>query len=346
MPNKSTSGHLDALIDGLKSAEMDRGGAVADRLPSKSSESEKPHTGQISAETLPMYASLAVAITRQKATAAGRVWAIVHNHFNRRGRQIVPESEIVDLICSADSPSRLFTARQWRNIRLLGMGVFWEVAGRKAGLVIHGAIQVAARLSVDRLEKGRVKLPLSLLTKSAKSAKSAFYAAFDTIHDESPISRAAKAQVTGLDRVSQWRHEKGSGLVSAETNLEIVTPIEDNQTVENTLYAFGQASFVFVDKKGKQGRAGQIYLARQMPNSYQSILAQSCDGRRKKINQRLKHHVIYTGHGERSESDFQRRYYSDGQEAKRAVGRKSERVSVKQAVDCQKADFWNSQCIL
>lgn len=320
------SGHLSALVHGLSATEASPETAVSSIVVSSAD------------ECVPMYTSLALSILRNKAAAVGRVWALLHHHFNRSGRQVVPEREIVELVSSAGSPYRLFTARQWRNVKRLGDGVFWSRAGRDAGLLIHGTRQVAVELGIGRLEVGRVDVPISNLTKSTKSAKAAFYACFDASRQSMPISRAAKEVETGLTRVNQWRLEKG-GLIDAQTNYELVTEKSNRAAVESAVFRFGSACFEFTDKLGKQGRAGEIYLARQMPNTYRSTLGTATNGRRKKINQRLKSHVTIGARGERLESDFARLYFDCGREALKAAGEGRERVSYRAQVQSQ-FGFW------
>lgn len=297
----AVSGHLAALVERLNT-------------PASLVEPVKQEKGRGDA-TIPVYTSIATAITRNKMTAAGRVWLIVHHYFNRQGRQLVSEAEIVDLLCGDERPYRLFGRRQWFNIRRLGSGIFWEQANQQGSLLIHGMRRVSLALNETRIEKGRVHMPLALLTKSVKSAKSALYATFDASRSAAPVSRAAKQRVSGLDRVSQWRHEKQSGLIHTVRNYEVVCQLSEHQRVEDAAFTYGNATFAFTDWQGKQGKPGQRYLTRQMPNSYSApALDRACDGRRKKLNRQLRIHVNNRGMVSRAAA-FERRYYDAYQAA-------------------------------
>lgn len=320
----SPTGHLSALVGRLAS------GAEPVQLAS---------SNMTSSVAVPMYTSLALAILRNKAVVVGRVWCILHHHFNRNGRQVVPESEIVDLVSSTSSPLRLFTARQWRNVKKLGEGIFWSSAGRGAGLLIHGTGRVSAGLGLDRLDVGKVKIPIAHLIRSTKSAKAALYASFDATRPSMPISRAAKENETGLTRINQWRLEQSSRLIDVQTNYELVTEKSNQAAVESALYTFGSACFDLTDHQGKHGQAGKQYLARQMPNTYTSTLTPANNGRRKKINRQLKDHVAIGARGERFERDFVRLYFDNSGEAIKAMREGSERVSYRAGIQ-SKFGFW------
>lgn len=265
---------------------------------------------------VPVYPSVAAAILRAKNAAAGRVWLLLHNHFNRAGRQVVNEDEIIDLLCSTESPLRLFTVRQWRNIRKEGDGRFWDVL-TGGQVFIYGMAHTADSMNVDRLSGRRVNVPMSSLVKSTKEAKRILYLTFDASRDAMPISRATREDITGIDRSSQWRIERKSPEIEVTPNYEIVTPLADCQTVENAAYRFGGASFVFTDRLGKQGAAGEKYLARQMPNSYTCSLENAPRGRQKKLNRRLRTPVT-TWSGESASKTVQL-YFDDGNQAEQAT---------------------------
>lgn len=305
--NAASSGHLAALTERLESQK---------RLMEPVEEQGR---GDISAETIPVYTSIATAITRNKATAAGRVWLILHHYFNRNGRQLVSESEIVDLICREESSCRLFGRRQWRNIKHLGQTIFWEDANQDGFLLIHGIRHVTMALDVPRLEKGRVNIPVLHLAKSVKSAKSVLYASFDVGRKAMPISRAVRQNISGLDRVTQWRHEKQSRLIQTTANYEIICPASEQAASEEAAFTFGAAGFIFTDYKGQLGKQGERYFARQMPNCYHTHQLESVgDGRRKKFNQQLRTHVNQRGMVSKA-ATVEQLYYDDASTAQRAI---------------------------
>lgn len=273
-----------------------------------------------SAELIPVYTSLAMALLQAKQIAAGRVWLLLHDHFNRqRGRSVISNDELIALICAPNSPLRLFSSRQWHNIRQLGDGRFWDVL-EGGQLYIHGIQHVLVTMDCCAVTSKRVYLRRSDLAKSVKSAKRVLYLSFDATRKANPISRASKQQVSGIERTTQWRLEKKSTELKTTTNYELVTPLSDKAAAEDAAYTHQHASFSFIDHQGKQGPAGTHYLARQMPNSYHidpSAMPQAAKGRSKKINQRLKT-PVNKGSGESSSPMIEQQYYSDPKAATQA----------------------------
>jgi hypothetical protein len=156
-----------------------------------------------------------------------------------------------------------------------------------------------------------------------------------------PISRAALTELSGVGASSQRAYETRAG-VEVQTNCAVGEAVTKEAT-ENRAWRHGRALFELKDHRGRQGRAGQSYLAWQLPNSYIGAHARQPKGQQKLINRKLRDLVIKgtPGNGERTvnpravdaavaatapaASKLAKRYYPNGKLAARAAGRDVER---------------------
>jgi hypothetical protein len=140
---------------------------------------------------------------------------------------------------------------------------------------------------------------------------------------------------------SQRAYEARAG-VQVQTNYA-VGEVATKEATENRAWRHGRALFELKDHRGRQGRAGQSYLAWQLPNSYIGAHARQPKGQQKLINRKLRDLVIKgtPGNGERTvnpravdaavaatapaASKLAKRYYPNGKLAARAAGRDVER---------------------
>ena len=104
--------------------------------------------------------------------------------------------------------------------------------------------------------------------------------------------------------------------------------IGERATLENreeAAWEKGGALFTLKDDRGLQGRRGQVYLAWQMPNSYQGPHAQRGRSRQKHLNRRLAdlRKQRDAGNDQAAPRCFRRLYYRDGAGAARAASRRA-----------------------
>ncbi|MCO5185414.1 MAG: hypothetical protein M9965_15945 [Anaerolineae bacterium] len=280
--------------------------------------------------TIKAYPTLLNAILKNEQVAVGRVWLLCR-YLDRDGRGWIAMDAIQRAFVKKEAHHKgrvkgqsdplsvaLFGRRRLRQILGQGKSVFWD-RDDQGRLWIFGAARVAANLGIARLQNRAVMLPLAGLTGSIGQARALFYAAFHAGRPAGqPVSRAAIEQVTGVPARTQAHYEQQAG-IGRKRNFTIGAGW-GSDSAENDAYAHGNAVFHFVDHRGRHGKCGQHYAARQLPNSYTTKLQTCARGRQRKINTRLAD-LVTRGAGERPETDFARLYYRDGQAAAQALTR-------------------------
>jgi hypothetical protein len=153
-----------------------------------------------------------------------------------------------------------------------------------------------------------------------------------------PISRECLQGLSSATRRTQRLYEGRAG-VERQANYA-VGRVHSNEEAQEQAWEHGRAVFPFQDSRGMVGKAGQMYLARQLPNSYDGphdILSRSYQ---RQMNRRLADLLDegITGNGadaanlpveesaDRGENGGRRRpvYYRDGSKAARAFNRSPE----------------------
>lgn len=239
-------------------------------LPTAQTEAKKP-----TAVVVKNYPLLGLAILNQKLTAVYRVWLLCR-HLDRDGRGWLDLSEVRTAVTKGYA---LFKYRQYRHIICQGNGIFWtESNGR---LWLASVARLAIALGVARVGKP-VKMPLEKVVGELAGFNASIYAAWDTRKRPSPISRAKRAKVLGVSERTQRHYCRIAG-VKRVRNYAIVSP-SDNQAYA---YEHGKAVFEFKDHKGRNGRKGRLYTARELPTTQQPSMENAKPGRTQKINQKI-----------------------------------------------------------
>lgn len=288
--------------------------------------------------TVKAYPTILNAILKQEQAAAGRVWLLCR-YLDSDGRGWLPVEALRHALTrrkaeggrwKAENSSCIlhpssFPVLGWRRLRQIlgqGKGIFWERddAGR---LWVFGAARVAATLGVARLQNRPILLPIAELTGTMGQVRALFYAAFHAGRPEGqPISRATITAVTGVPARTQFHYEE-TARIRRQRNFTIGAGW-GRASAENDAYQHGNAVFQFIDYRGRHGKCGQTYAARQLPNSYTSTLQACTRGRQRKVNARLADLVTW-GAGERPKTVFTRRFWRSGKAAIRACAEADDR---------------------
>ncbi|MCB0154260.1 MAG: hypothetical protein KDF65_05640, partial [Anaerolineae bacterium] len=204
--------------------------------------------------------------------------------------------------------------------------LFW--ARDKTHLWLRSAAKVAFVLGVGRLTNRPVALPVAALTDGIGAFRAHLYAAFHSGRTKEtpagsqamPIARDTLARLSGVSRSGQRNYEAAAS-ITTRINYA-VGKIYSKEAYQERAWQKGTAVFVLEDYRGRQGRAGQRYVAWQLPNSYVGAHPQRPKGRQKRINRKLKDLVMKGMPGNVEHSG---RFRAEGQryfaEAKKAVRR-------------------------
>lgn len=297
------------------------------------------------ATTVRIFPTIAQAFLQNDIAPAGRLWLLMHN-IDEDGRGWLPVSAIKQAFCGVDSVYRLSKATTsyesaWRGVRQLlnaGAGLLWTWCKDTDRIFLAGSTTLAERLGLPRLEGRAVEVPVKHLTGSIGEIRAALYATFDSGRQERPISRQAKEEVTGVSRWTQRRYESRLGIEPVKnyaTDTRLTT-----ESQQEAAWSWGMAHFGFVDARGRQGRAGVKYNARQLPNSYPAKFPTTSGRKRKQaINSALRH-AASMGRGQCTNADYRRRYYEDAKGASKGVGEVYWRANKVAGPPGKRRQFW------
>jgi len=246
-------------------------------------------------EQVKLYPDIGLGMLRNEQTAAGRLWLLLR-HLDGVGQGVLRIDITQQTLTTPTSIYYLCSKRQLRNLLQAGEGVFWTRDNNRIWL--RSAARVAHALGVERLTGRPVALPLSALLNGIGAFRAHLYTAFHSSRTKEaahgsqamPISRAALAELSGVGGSSQRAYEARAG-VEVQTNYA-VGEAATKEATENRAWRHGRALFELKDHRGRQGRAGQTYLAWQLPNSYIGSHTQQPKGRQKRINRKLRDLVI------------------------------------------------------
>lgn len=228
------------------------------------------------AVTVKNYPFLGLAILKAKLTAVYRVW-LVARHVDRDGRGWLETKELETAVTGGQFD--LFNYRRFRQIVGDGCGTFWQEANGR--LWLAGVAQVAIALGCSRVDKP-VELPLTAVTGSLKGFNASLYAAWDTRRKPAPVSRSTREDVTGVPERTQRHYCQVAGIRRVR-NYSLASPTDE----QGYAYQHGTAVFSFRDHKGKNGRKGRSYTARELPTTQQPSQERANVGRYQKINQKI-----------------------------------------------------------
>jgi hypothetical protein len=308
-----------------------------------------------------LYPTIGLAMLRQEQAAAGRVWMLAR-YLDRQGAGCLRIDILTASLTGPNSPLRLCSPRQLRNLLQQGDGIFWTRApgpgatGRR--LWLRSTAKVAHALGVERLAGRPVDLPLSALLNGIGDFRAHLYASFHSGRAKEtpngrttmPIARQTLTAVSGVGRRSQRAYEKRLRL-PAQPNFAVGEAADSHQRQERA-WRQGRALFELKDYRGRQGKKGKRYLAWQLPNRYSACHAHRPKGRQRRINRELKALVLkgtpgnVEGTAEVPKRDLVRRYYATGPGtagvAAQASGRwaEPERYWRRHQTQNQRFDIW------
>ena len=289
-------------------------------------------------DTLTTHPSLLLALLKTQHTAPGRVWLLCR-HLDRAGRGWLPVETVPQELAGSPSNLRLGGRRRLRQLLEQGRGVFWEQDDR-GRLWLYGAARVAANLGVERLSGQPIQLPLSAVTGSLGAFRAHCYAAFHSGRDRrppdppasggpgqggpppgaapsAPISRAALTRLTGVPARTQRAYDQRAG-VQVRRNAALLGTYHLDSYQEAAV-RFGRGLFRLCDRRGRHGRPGQTYTARQLPNSYHVPGHRPASrSRRRRLNRRLQLLVNFQAQGKCDRPAAARLYGRSAKELARA----------------------------
>ena len=228
------------------------------------------------------YPTLGAAMLRHGVAATGRLWLLCRG-LDDSGRGWLSLASLRQQLTEKESRLHLCGKRRLRQLLREGEGLFWQ--RDKTRLWLAGVATVARRLGVERLTGQPVWLPLARLLAPIADVRAELYAAFHSgRRADTPISRAALTEASGAEPRSQQRYERRAG-VQVQSHIALGARYSKAQK-EELLWRKGQG-FVFIDRRGQFGPAGQCYCAWRLPNSYQRRHQMAAAGRQKKHNRRI-----------------------------------------------------------
>lgn len=235
--------------------------------------------------TIRLFPDLALAMLRQDAAAAGRLWLLLR-HLDQAGSGWLSEAEVRAQLASPGAPLRLCGWRQLRNLLAQGEGVFWQrgESGGERRIWLAGTARVALSLGVSVFRLAPVALPVTTLLQGIGAVRAHFYASYHS-GQERPIARATLEAVSAVSRRSQRAYERQAG-IRCQENWAIGPRCTTSSRQEMT-WQRGQAVFTFTDYRGTYGPAGEQHLAWQLPNNYKGPHRTQGQRPPKALNQRL-----------------------------------------------------------
>ena len=303
-----------------------------------SAETAPLRTASSPPDSLTTHPSLLLALLKTQHTAPGRVWLLCR-HLDRPGRGWLPVETVHQELAGSPSNLRLGGRRRLRQLLEQGRGVFWEQDDR-GRLWLYGAARVAANLGVERLSGQPIQLPLSAVTGSLGAFRAHCYAAFHSGRDRrppdppasggpgkggpppgaapsAPISRAALTRLTGVPARTQRADDPRAG-VQIRRNAALLG-IYRPDSYQEAAVRFGRGLFRLCDRRGRHGRPGQTYTARQLPNSYHVPGHRPASrSRRRRLNRRLQLLVNFQAQGKCDRPAATRLYLRSAKELARA----------------------------
>lgn len=278
----------------------------------------QPDTPTASGQSLNLPPDIALAILRNKLAAPGRIWLLLR-HLDKQGKGWVSAAAARQELAREQSPHVerrdeslvVCSRRQLRNLLTAGDGIFWERDEERIWL--KSMARIAAVLGLSHLSGRPVKLPISILLESIGTVRAHLYATFHAGRidkpsrfanpEGAPISRKTLEKLSTATRRTQRLYEKRSG-VKSQRNYAVGLP-HSTAEEQNLAWQHGRAVFRFNDHKGVIGPAGQDYLARQLPNSYDGPHEVQPKGYQRRINRQLADLLNegITGNGERKTAE-------------------------------------------
>lgn len=275
-------------------------------------------------------------ISRAGMDAAGRVWLTLR-HIDESGRGWLDIDDVRDKLTSKTSMYRVCGQRRLRQILNDGEGQLWE-RDQHGKLWIYGTVRACLNFGIERLSGDNIEVDFVTIIGSIKTYRATMYGAFLASKRTAPISREKITEATGYSERSQREFDQIIG-TKITRNFSIDAQQTD-ETKEAHLWQCGRAHFEFYDGHGKQGEKGRTYNARRLPNTYETQFQRGTNGRKKKINRKLKTDLVATweqGNG----TDAQLRvFHTDALTAGKAT--KSAQTAILRHYSCRDFATWTT----
>ncbi len=255
----------------------------ADPPPSPTAEPESTSATTCATKTVTVHPTILLAMLKQHQEAPGRVWLLLRA-IDHDGRGWLDVEDIRRHLTENGSPYHIFGWRRLRQLLAQGEGSYWH-RDEQDRLWLYGAHRIAYKLDSGRLQGFPVELPISALLGGIQAVRAAFYAIFHGGRDSKPISRETLESLSGIPGRTQLEYDR---VARVERTHNIA--IGERHTAENAqerAWRHGRAAFHFIDTEGRQGRAGQEYVAWHLPNSYRADYPRRSRGSRKRLNRKL-----------------------------------------------------------
>lgn len=250
--------------------------AISNPSPKKQPKTESP-------ASITVMPDIAVAMLRNEAAAAGRIWLLLRAN-DVYGRGVVSVAKARELLAGKESAQRVVGWRQLRNLLRDGCGIYWD--RDSTHIWLRSRTKVAAALGVARFGRDAVSIPTSKLLGTIGLVRAYLYASFHVAGKHggnAPIARATLHDIAGVSAGSQRSYEMQAGVV-AEKQFVIEASAECD---EEMAWQHGGAGIKIVDSKGLHGAAGQSVWLRRLPNKYTCEFECGLTRLRKRLNRKL-----------------------------------------------------------
>jgi hypothetical protein len=178
-------------------------------------------------------------------------------------------------------------------------------------------------MALEELDTGPVYIPVSEGLEGLEGFNSAVYGAWLAGRkkgDTQPLSRQVQSRLTGLSPRTLRKYTQLNGRIRRISNYSLEQRWQlDN--AQKAAWQHGTAVFRFTDRQGKQGPAGAIYVARELPSTYKTDYQPMPRKQLKRI--RRKYRGFAKDRAQRNEIRPCKKqlYYANGQAAGRAINR-------------------------
>ncbi|MDX1417265.1 MAG: hypothetical protein R3293_23865 [Candidatus Promineifilaceae bacterium] len=242
-----------------------------------------------------LHPGIGLGMLAAKRAASGRIWLLLRA-IDTSGKGWLSLKTVRQQLAGQDAPLRVCGPRHLRNLLAQGEKIFWEK--RDERLWLRSVPRAAAALGVQRLDGRPVAIPRQVLLGRIGAVRAHFYAAFHSGRKKAnPISRAALTRISQVSPRSQQNYERRAG-VRKQRNFA-VGPRLNSARAQETAWQKGPACFPWHDHQALHGSTTAVFLAWQLPNSYNGPHEQRSNGNRKKFNRQLADlsHKGMTGNG-------------------------------------------------
>ena len=250
--------------------------AISNPSPEKRPKAKTP-------SSITVMPDIAVAMLRNEAAAAGRIWLLLRAN-DTSGRGAISVTQARALLADKGSPQRVVGWRQLRNLLRDGCGIYWD--RDSSHIWLRSRARVAAALGVTRFGRDAISIPTTKLLGTIGVVRAYLYATFHAAGKRggnAPIARATLQDIAGVSAGSQRNYELQAGVVAEKQFvIEVASDFD-----EEMVWQHGGAGIKIIDSKGLHGVAGQAVWLRRLPNKYACEFERGLTRLRKRLNRRL-----------------------------------------------------------